>query len=397
MADDLNRVRNATIAFTLPISCQICLGKVKQPVVCPNQHVFCESCLKIWLERNNQCPACRIEITNDSPYRKVIGGLSNDNVESSNDSFSNAAVRRARIELIARDYEEEIDRLQSKLEHVENENQYLKLELKRKPADGNMCNVELDTSVKNSNVVLALNDKLKAAHEESELQKKKISKLMQRNQFLTDENINLSRENQRIRMEVASRSPMRYGRFTVATLQTKVETYEKQVKQLQKALERSDTYVEQLQKELQSSSGSVETVNCSNVNKRRLSESEDITTSGNSAKKRLFDTTESQNQPDSNSVNKLSRKDNFANGLLTHTDSSHGAPSVDLQAGCSHWQNNQNVKSGYVSTDLVQTKTNLKANDKVNDVTTDRVRTGINPRERAPVENCYDNVSSTQK
>ena len=53
---------SASLVFTLPISCQICLSKVKDPVICANRHVFCKSCMDVWLQRNNQCPACRIQI-----------------------------------------------------------------------------------------------------------------------------------------------------------------------------------------------------------------------------------------------------------------------------------------------------------------------------------------------
>ncbi len=43
----------------------------------------------------------------------------------------------------------------------------------------------------------------------------------------------------------------RYGRFTVATLERKVEEYEKEVKQMERALERSDEYVEEMETELE--------------------------------------------------------------------------------------------------------------------------------------------------
>ena len=42
----------------------------------------------------------------------------------------------------------------------------------------------------------------------------------------------------------------RYGRLTVATLENKVESYEKEIKQLERALERSDAYVEEMDEEL---------------------------------------------------------------------------------------------------------------------------------------------------
>ena len=54
---------SSSLVFTLPISCQICLSKVKDPVICSNRHVFCKSCMDVWLQRNQQCPACRVQVT----------------------------------------------------------------------------------------------------------------------------------------------------------------------------------------------------------------------------------------------------------------------------------------------------------------------------------------------
>lgn len=95
-----NRVTNTSLSLTLPISCQICLGKVnlsnldtrqlsrvvlfdsqlfvvfyqvKEPVVCPNQHVFCSPCLDLWLRSNHYCPTCRTPITHDQPCKKILG------------------------------------------------------------------------------------------------------------------------------------------------------------------------------------------------------------------------------------------------------------------------------------------------------------------------------------
>lgn len=49
------------------------LFQVKEPVVCSNQHVFCQPCIKLWLEKNHQCPACRVPISADNPCRPVLG------------------------------------------------------------------------------------------------------------------------------------------------------------------------------------------------------------------------------------------------------------------------------------------------------------------------------------
>ena len=61
----------SSLVFTLPISCQICLSKVKDPVICSNRHVFCKGCMDTWLQRMKQCPACRIDIT-EGEYTEVL-------------------------------------------------------------------------------------------------------------------------------------------------------------------------------------------------------------------------------------------------------------------------------------------------------------------------------------
>ena len=50
------------VSSTLPITCQICLGRVKDPSVCPNLHAFCSTCINMWLEKSKQCPTCRTSI-----------------------------------------------------------------------------------------------------------------------------------------------------------------------------------------------------------------------------------------------------------------------------------------------------------------------------------------------
>ena len=50
------------VNLTLPITCQICLGRVKDPCVCSNLHAFCSFCIEIWLEKSNHCPTCRTSI-----------------------------------------------------------------------------------------------------------------------------------------------------------------------------------------------------------------------------------------------------------------------------------------------------------------------------------------------
>ena len=46
------------------IKCYICLGKIKNPCMCPLcQKLTCEECIKKWLlEKKSQCPHCRVNL-----------------------------------------------------------------------------------------------------------------------------------------------------------------------------------------------------------------------------------------------------------------------------------------------------------------------------------------------
>lgn len=56
----------------LPI-CLFLSVQVRQPVICANHHVFCSSCMEMWLKKANQCPTCRVPITAENPCREIIG------------------------------------------------------------------------------------------------------------------------------------------------------------------------------------------------------------------------------------------------------------------------------------------------------------------------------------
>lgn len=108
MASKKVSVSSTSLSMTLPISCQICLGKVsvvkkywdsviceshvpvlwrnveccvvhflipkvREPVVCPNQHVFCSNCMDMWLRSHSFCPTCRTSITAEKPCKKILG------------------------------------------------------------------------------------------------------------------------------------------------------------------------------------------------------------------------------------------------------------------------------------------------------------------------------------
>ena len=113
MASKKVSVSSTSLSMTLPISCQICLGKVsapttsnnaciswycdpylwcndrpsslflflvskvREPVVCPNQHVFCSTCMDTWLRSHSFCPTCRTSITTEQPCKKILGEKNN--------------------------------------------------------------------------------------------------------------------------------------------------------------------------------------------------------------------------------------------------------------------------------------------------------------------------------
>ncbi|KAI9359569.1 hypothetical protein DFJ73DRAFT_773991 [Zopfochytrium polystomum] len=62
------------VSLTLPVTCLICLARVKTPVICRNRHVFCDPCVAEWLKRKKECPSCRCPATGESAFLPVIGG-----------------------------------------------------------------------------------------------------------------------------------------------------------------------------------------------------------------------------------------------------------------------------------------------------------------------------------
>ncbi|XP_078600820.1 uncharacterized protein LOC144875916 [Branchiostoma floridae x Branchiostoma japonicum] len=246
---DRSAVQTATFAFTLPISCQICLGKVKQPVVCPNQHVFCQQCMDVWLMHNQQCPTCRVEISVNNPCKRVLGGLSGGEETSDRDSFSTKEVRKARLDVIFNEYEREIERLQSLVEDFSRKNEELKQQVPNQPSTSG---VKAQRG-KGSDVdkLLQLTSKLQDATSTYEAVVRDMAKLKEENSILREKNSDLSRMNDQLRLELNKRTPQKYGRFTVATLEAKVAQFEKENAQLQRALERSDKYTEELETQLE--------------------------------------------------------------------------------------------------------------------------------------------------
>ncbi|XP_062050043.1 ORC ubiquitin ligase 1 isoform X1 [Lepus europaeus] len=250
-------VQNVTLSLTLPITCHICLGKVRQPVICINNHVFCSVCIDLWLKNNSQCPACRVPITPENPCKEIIGGTSESEPMLSHTVRKH--LRKTRLELLHKEYEDEIDCLQKEVEELKSKNLSLESQIKtildpltlmqgnqnedKHPVADNPNTVDPET-------IAEWKKKLRTANEIYEKVKDDVDKLKEANKKLKLENGGLVRENLRLKAEVDNRSPQKFGRFTVAALQSKVEQYERETNRLKKALERSDKYIEELESQV---------------------------------------------------------------------------------------------------------------------------------------------------
>uniref|UniRef100_A0A8C5P1T2 ORC ubiquitin ligase 1 n=3 Tax=Jaculus jaculus TaxID=51337 RepID=A0A8C5P1T2_JACJA len=250
-------VQNVTLSLTLPITCHICLGKVRQPVICINNHVFCSVCIDLWLKNNNQCPACRVPITPENPCKEIIGGTSESEPMLSHTVRKH--LRKTRLELLHKEYEDEIDCLQKEVEELKSKNLSLESQIKtildpltsmQSSQNDDKHPVADNPSKIDQEVVAEWKKKLRTANEIYEKVKDDVDKLKEANKKLKLENGGLVRENLRLKAEVDNRSPQKFGRFTVAALQSKVEQYERETNRLKKALERSDKYIEELESQV---------------------------------------------------------------------------------------------------------------------------------------------------
>ncbi|XP_043928854.1 ORC ubiquitin ligase 1 [Protopterus annectens] len=247
---------NVSLSLTLPITCHVCLGKVRQPVICANCHVFCSICIEVWLKNNEQCPMCRIPITAENPCREVIGGG-----ESESDSYSSPLIRKhlrkARLELLQREYEDEIESLQKEIEDLNSKNLSLEAQLENafnpftsSPAKEERKTDGVEGSRVDSERFHEWAEKLKVSRDRYEKAKNEVDSLKEANQKLWEQNSVLVRENLRLKTEAENRSPQKFGRFTMAALQAKIDQSEREMNRLNKALERSDKYIEELESQI---------------------------------------------------------------------------------------------------------------------------------------------------
>ncbi|KAA8595841.1 ORC ubiquitin ligase 1 [Etheostoma spectabile] len=241
--------QSSTLSLTLPISCQICLGKVRQPVICANHHVFCSSCMEMWLKKASQCPTCRVPITAENPCREIIGGT-NDHNESPS---MRKCLRKTRGELLLREYEEELEGLIRENEELKTKNQSLESQLKTALDPCSINTLPSDDKKVDPFVLEEWSNKLRAATDVCDKVKQDMDKLKEANKALRSQNVDLVQENMRLKAEVASRSPQKFGRYTVAALEAKIQLHERDVDHLKRALERSDQYIEDLESRVRKS------------------------------------------------------------------------------------------------------------------------------------------------
>uniref|UniRef100_A0A3P8UEW9 RING-type domain-containing protein n=1 Tax=Cynoglossus semilaevis TaxID=244447 RepID=A0A3P8UEW9_CYNSE len=248
----------STLSMTLPISCQICLGKVRQPVICANHHVFCSSCMEMWLKKASQCPTCRVPITAENPCREIIGGTNeSDHVDTPS---VRKCLRKSRGELLLREYEAEIDTLIRENEELKTKNQCLEEQLKTALDPCTVISMHTDDKRVDSQILEEWKNKLRTATDVCDKIKQDMDKLKEANKTLRSQNLDLVQENMRLKAEVASRSPQKFGRYTVAALEAKIQHYERDVDHLKRALERSDQYIEDMESRIRKSEK-----NCSEV------------------------------------------------------------------------------------------------------------------------------------
>eukprot|EP00118_Oscarella_pearsei_P016288 m.154261 g.154261 ORF g.154261 m.154261 type:complete len:370 (+) comp38634_c0_seq1:61-1170(+) len=240
------------LSLTLPLACNICLAKVKEPVVCSNHHVFCTVCLEEWLKVNQQCPTCRAPISNERPYFKLLGG-GEDLKEVTYDRSVRNDLRRTRLGLICKEYERDYMSLQSEVDELISSNTVLRKELQQTREQLALTSSPLGD---HSYAAVGGIDIEKLSHLTTQLES--VTDLYENMKTslgkLKDENDKLSNENYLLRSEVAYLKRRDRGspqKFALAALESRLQQRKREEEQLKQALQRSDQYIEQLEAELE--------------------------------------------------------------------------------------------------------------------------------------------------
>nr|XP_020463476.1 RING finger protein 219 isoform X2 [Monopterus albus] len=189
---------------------------------------------------DRQCETQILTFERQEPARAT-----NDNDHSDSPSMRKC-LRKTRGERLLQEYEEEIEELIRENEDLKRKN--LSLEAQMNSA----LDHKVQTGDKNIDPYLLeeWTNKLRTATDVCDKVKQDMDKLKEANKTLQSQNINLVQENMRLKAEVASRSPQKFSRYTVAALEAKIQQYERNVDQLKRALEHSDQYIEDLESRL---------------------------------------------------------------------------------------------------------------------------------------------------
>ncbi|XP_072170952.1 uncharacterized protein [Diadema setosum] len=261
----------------LPVTCQICLGKVRQPVICSNQHVFCNSCLEEWLRHRSVCPTCLIPITPDNPFKQILGGPSN--ADGSEQRRSAPELRKMRFDLLHREYEAELERLQKEVDRLRSRNRELeKIRQTKVPLPSPQCAPSSSTgggtgpskggnkaadkstadkgsaatsSKRNREDVMRLARRLKEIWHAYKHSERELRRVKQDNVRLRDSNSSYIREVSRLEQELGEMTPRRYKSYAQTAQLVRLNKSEQEVKQLKRALERTDVYLEDLELKLE--------------------------------------------------------------------------------------------------------------------------------------------------
>ncbi|CAF0731685.1 unnamed protein product [Brachionus calyciflorus] len=225
------------VCFTLPISCQICLGKVKEPSICPNLHVFCSKCIDTWLEKTKQCPTCRVPIDKDNPCRRILGGIDNEDDTDliKPTEFSNPVTRKARFMYLFDQYEEEVTRLNNFIDCLNDEISKLR--------ESGSSSVQIEPGSCKDEIMQQMKLKIDNLQKSNEELVKERDEYKEENKKLDSENSILIQDIARLRASLNEKNSQITSKYTMAALESKIESYEKEIKQLQKALEKSDKYI----------------------------------------------------------------------------------------------------------------------------------------------------------
>ncbi|XP_031550036.1 ORC ubiquitin ligase 1-like isoform X2 [Actinia tenebrosa] len=187
----------------------------------------------------------------------MVMSLGSIDLQVNSDAITKAELRRTRLELIRKEYEDDLSTMQNTIERLKAENKRLHERLSEQ--DKTISSLHLSVNQKSGkesssskpcpdlDMLLKLTAKLQEASVTYEQLKNDMLKTKEENKRVREENESLLRQTARLKDDsLFTKSPQRFSRYSMAAMQTKVSQYEKEVQQLKKALRRSDSYIEEL-------------------------------------------------------------------------------------------------------------------------------------------------------